>query len=72
MIWMQRAINALVGIAIILIGFYFESGIPTVGATGEAISIGGKFYPTALVLWPMWLITVTVGGLFLIYCARPK
>lgn len=72
MIWIQRTICVLVSVTLILISFYFQSNIPTVGATGEAISIGGKFYPTALVLWSMWLITVAVAGIFLIYAVRPK
>jgi len=46
--------------------------IPTIGATGEGVNLGGNLYPTDLVLWIMWLVNITVAGIFLIYATRPR
>ncbi len=72
MIWIQRAICVLLSVTLTLISFYFQSNVPTVGATGEAVSLGGNFYPTALVFWPMWLVTIFLAGIFLVYAVRPE
>ncbi|GBD39539.1 hypothetical protein HRbin37_01821 [bacterium HR37] len=72
MIWIQRVISISAGISVVLVGIYLQGNIPTVGASGEAVSIAGKFYPTALVLWVLWLVTITISALFVIYGTRPK
>ena len=56
----------------ISLGVYFHRNIPVVGAVGEAVNIGGKFYPTDLVLWFMWLLTITLAGAFLVVATRPR
>jgi len=67
----QRVVSFLFGVFIIVAGYHFHDGIPKVGATGEAVNIGGKFYPTSLVLWIFWIITLGVAGLYFLYALRP-
>jgi len=72
MIWIQRTVCLLVSATLILLGFYFQRNIPTIGATGEGVNLGGNLYPTDLVLWIMWLVNITVAGFFLIYATKPR
>lgn len=67
----QRVVSFLFGVFIIIVGYHFHDGIPKVGATGEAVNIGGKFYPTSLVLWIFWIVTLGVAGLYFLYALRP-
>jgi hypothetical protein len=63
---LERGVCILAGASLIMLGLYFQRSMPTVGAVGEAVSIGGRFYPTALVLWLMWLLTIPTSGAFLV------
>ena len=71
MLLIQRVVGFLFGVFILLAGYKFQEDIPTVGATGEAVNIGGKFYPTSLVLWLFWLITISIAGIYILYALRP-
>ena len=71
MLLIQRVVGILFGVFLLFAGYEFQKDIPTVGATGEAVNIGGNFYPTNLVLWFFWLITITVAGIYLLYSLRP-
>ena len=71
MLLIQRVVGFLLGVFILLAGYKFQKDIPTVGATGEAVNIGGNFYPTSLVLWIFWLITISIAGIYLLYALRP-
>lgn len=71
MLLIQRVVGFLLGVFILLAGYKFQKDIPTVGATGEAVNIGGNFYPTSLVLWIFWLITIGIAGIYLLYALRP-
>lgn len=72
MLLIQRVVGFLFGVFIILTGYIFQKDIPTVGATGEAVNIGGDFYPTSLVLWLFWIITIGVAGIYILYALRPS
>ncbi len=71
MMWAHKASNLVAAAALIVVGIYFSTNIPTVGASGEALSIGGAFYPTDLVLWLMWFATIVVAGVFAARGLRP-
>lgn len=66
----QRLVSAMIGISILILGYRFQSDIPTIGATGEAVNIGGNLYPTSLVLWFFWLVTISISGLYLLFALK--
>ena len=71
----QRVVSFIFGVFIIFVGYKFHEDIPKVGATGEAVNIGGNFYPTSLVLWTFWVITgvvvYTLGLMLILYFRVP-
>jgi uncharacterized membrane protein len=67
----ERFIGLIIGLFIVAVGVYFSRDLPTVGATGEAMSIGGNFYPTGLVMWFFWTLTLSLSGVFILYALRP-
>lgn len=71
MLFIQRLAGLCVAAFILIAAYKFQKEIPTVGATGEAVNIGGGFYPTAIVLWIFWIITIGIAGLFILYALRP-
>lgn len=71
MLLVQRVVSFLFGVLILVTGYQFQKGVPTVGATGEAVNIGGTFYPTSLVLWFFWIITIGIAGIYFLYSVRP-
>ncbi len=71
MLLVQRVVSFLFGVFILFAGYQFQKGLPTVGATGEAVNIGGNFYPTSLVLWFFWIITIGIAGIYFLYALRP-
>lgn len=71
MLLIQRVASFLFGVFIIFAGYKFHEDIPMVGATGEAVNIGGNFYPTSLVLWTFWVITLGIAGIYILYALRP-
>lgn len=71
MLLIQRVVGFLFGVFILLAGYTFQKDIPTVGATGEAVNIGGNFYPTSLVLWFLWIITISIAGIYFLHALRP-
>lgn len=71
MLLIQRIAGFVFAFIILLIGYKFQMDIPKVGATGEAVNIGGNFYPTSLVLWFFWIITIGIAGIFFLYAVRP-
>ncbi len=71
MLLIQRVVGFLLSVFMLLAGYKFQKDIPTVGATGEAVNIGGNFYPTSLVLWFFWVITISLAGIYILYALRP-
>lgn len=71
MLLVQRVVSFLFGVFILVAGYQFQKDVPTVGATGEAVNIGGTFYPTSLVLWFFWIITIGIAGIYFLYSVRP-
>jgi hypothetical protein len=71
MLLVQRVVSFLFSVFILFAGYKFQKGVPTVGATGEAVNIGGNFYPTSLVLWFFWIITIGIAGIYFLYALRP-
>lgn len=71
MLLVQRVVGLIIGVLLLLAGYKFQKDIPLVGATGEAVNIGGNFYPTGIVLWSLWIVTISIAGIFVLYSLRP-
>lgn len=71
MLFIQRLAALCLSAFILITAYKFQKEIPTVGATGEAVNIGGDFYPTAIVLWIFWIISISISGFFILYALRP-
>lgn len=71
MLLIQRVVSFLIGVILLLAGYNFQREIPVVGATGEAVNIGGNFYPTSIVIWLLWILTLGIAGIYLLYSIRP-
>lgn len=71
MLLIQRVVGLIIGVSLLLAGYKFQKDIPVVGATGEAVNIGGNFYPTSIVLWLLWIITIGIAGIYVLYSLRP-